>query len=184
MSKAEPSPIITATAQYPAPAVIAHTYVRLHGVQTANLTVHHARTDAARVALNWGGGVLMTFFNARAAQGVLEGVAAARATLVYLPTEVHPMQDDPYEAPTVAIDWKHRPQYAAVSRSSVTPDQRRTVKWTDIYMGPITIQVLDRAAYHSATAILREAHRTAVAVCLDGPEHDADPTRDDYRPPR
>ena len=166
----------------PPAGLIAHTYVRLRGTQHGNITVYHARTSTARVTLTWGG-VLMTFFNAQAAQGVLEGVSAARHTLIYVPEKVGPLHEDPYEQPTISIEWKRRPQYAVLPRSSVSADQRRTAKWTDIYMGPITWQLLDRAAYHSATEVLREAHRTAVAVCLDGHRHRADPTRDDYTPP-
>ncbi|MEN4464153.1 hypothetical protein VXE65_19120 [Mycolicibacterium conceptionense] len=166
----------------PSPAIVAHTYVRLRGTQHGNITVYHARTSTARVTLTWGG-VLMTFHNAQAAQGVLEGVSAARHTLIYVPDKVGPLHEDPYDQPTISIEWKRRPQYAVLPRSSVSADQRRTAKWTDIYMGPITWQLLDRAAFHSATEVLREAHRTAVAVCLDGHRHRADPTRDDYTPP-
>ena len=69
-----------------------------------------------------------------------------------------------------------------MAKNTVPPDRSRTVHWTDIYMGPITFQILDRAAFHSATQLLRDAHRTAIAVCLDGPQFSADPTGDDYRP--
>jgi hypothetical protein len=51
-------------------------------------------------------------------------------------------------------------------------------------MGPLTFQILDRAAFHSAVDVLRLAHRTAVAVCLDGHRFRADPTRDDYHAPQ
>ncbi|OKH62894.1 hypothetical protein EB74_15155 [Mycobacterium sp. SWH-M5] len=167
----------------PAPAFIAHTYVRIRGTQHGDVTVYHAKTDTARVSLNWSG-VLMTFFNAEAAQGVLEAVSAARATLMYVPADAPPLREDPYDQPTIAIEWKYRPRYAVLSRSSVSPDKRRTAKWTDVYMGPITLQILDRAAFHSAVELLRQAHRTAVAVCPDGHRHRADPTRDDYQPPK
>ena len=48
-------------------------------------------------------------------------------------------------------------------------------------MGPVTFQILDRAAFHSAVEVPQLAHDTAVAVCPDGPRFAADATRDDYR---
>nr|WP_318276512.1 hypothetical protein [Mycobacterium eburneum] len=126
----------------------------------------------------------MTFLSAQAAQGVLEGIAAARHTLIYVPVDIGPAHQDPYDQPTIAVDWARRPGYAVMPRTAVTPDKRTTVKWTDVYMGPLTFQILDRAAFDGALEVLRLAHRTTVAVCLDGHRHRADPTRDDYRPPQ
>ena len=52
------------TAEHGAPpALISHTYIRLRGEQTSTITVHHARTDIARVTVAWGG-MLMSFLNA------------------------------------------------------------------------------------------------------------------------
>jgi hypothetical protein len=164
------------------PAVVAHTYIRLRGEQQGDITVYHAGTDTARVSLNWGG-VLMNFLSARAAQGVLEGLSAARCTLISVPGNIGPAHEDPYDQPMIAVDWQGRPGYAVNARTSVTPDKRRTARWTDVYMGPITFQILDRAAFHSAVEVLRLVHRTAVAVCLDGSAHAADPTEDSYVPP-
>lgn len=164
------------------PALISHTLIRLRGEQTGDLTVHHARTDIARITLAWGN-ILMSFLNAQAAQGVLEGFAAARATLGTLPTRI-PAPADPYGQPTIAIDWTRRPGYAVTERSRPPTTTARSTAWTDIYMGPVTFQVLDRAAYHSSLALLVEAHRTAIGVCLDGDKHAASPTADNYRPPR
>ncbi len=172
------TPITRAQLGMPA-AHISHIYVRLRGTQHADLTVYHAKTDHARIALTWGG-ILMTFLNAQAAQGVLEGISAAKSTLVYLPAEVGPGPQEPYERPTIAIDWNCRPPYAVTPRSAVTPDQRRTIRWSDCYLGQVTFQILDRAAFHSAVEVLRLAHRTATAVCIDGHRFRADPTRDDF----
>jgi hypothetical protein len=172
---------VAPTDTYAAAALIAHTYIRLRGPQHGDVTVYHASTDMARVTLRWGG-LLMTFWSADAAQGVLEGVSAARATLVHMPANVAPAPDDPYDQPTVAVEWTRRPQYAVMPQHRVSADQRHTLKWTEIYMGPITFQLLDRAAFHGATDVLRLAHRTTVAVCLDGQRYSADPTTDDYRP--
>ncbi len=103
----------------------------------------------------------MSFLNAQAAQGVLEGLSAARPTLVHLPAEVQPGAQEPYDQPAIAIDWTRRPGYAVMAKNTVLPDRSRTVHWTDIYMGPITFQILDRAAFHSATraAPRRAPHR-------------------------
>jgi hypothetical protein len=42
---------------------ISQAYVRLRGAQNADISVHHAHTDTARVTLIWGC-LLFTFFNA------------------------------------------------------------------------------------------------------------------------
>ena len=42
---------------------ISQAYVRLRGAQTADISVHHAHTDTARVTLIWGC-LFLTFFNA------------------------------------------------------------------------------------------------------------------------
>jgi len=59
---------------------ISQAYVRLRGAQKADISVHHAHTDIARVNLTWGR-ILFSFLNAQAAQGVLEGFSAARHSL-------------------------------------------------------------------------------------------------------
>lgn len=164
-----------------ASAVVAHTFVRMRGNVTGQVDVHNARTEHARVVVTIGA-LLHTFWSAHAAQGVLEGFSAAKNTLLHLPVNIAPSTQDDYPQPTIAIDWTRRPEYAVMPRARVTDDKRRTLKWTDVYMGPITFQVLDRAAFNSVTDLLRDAHRTTVAVCLDGHKHRADPTRDDYKP--
>jgi hypothetical protein len=162
-------------------AVISHTFIRLRGTQTADLTVLHAGTPSARVNLLWGG-ILWAFRTAEAAQGVLEAMSTARATLMYLPADVAPAPAEPYDRPTIAIDWCRRPSFAVTPRSTLSADRRRTVYWTDIFLGPLTIQLLDRAAFHSTIEVLQLAHSIAVAVCHDGPRFATDPTDDDYRP--
>ncbi|MGY4646249.1 hypothetical protein [Mycobacterium sp. URHB0021] len=163
-----------------ASGLIAHTYVRVRGDQIGKIDVYNARTPHARVTMTLGT-VLMTFWSASAAQGVLEGVSAARATLMHMPPEMA-VSAGPYGQPTIAVDWTSRPNYAAIPQSRVTDDQRRTLRWTDVHMGPLTWQILDRAAFHALTSILRDVHRTAIVVCLDGSKHRADPTADDYVP--
>ena len=101
---------------------------------------------------------------------------------MHLPAEVPPAQREDYDQPTIAIEWTRRPSYAVMPRSTMAPDKSRTLRWTDVYMGPVTFQVLDRAAFHSAVEVLQLAHNITVAVCPDGPRFAADPTADDYRP--
>ena len=134
---------------------------------------------ASRCQRRWS---ITPYENAKAAQGVLEGFSAARPTLPNLPAEVSPGRTGPYDRPTIAIDWTSRPSYAVMPKDAVTPDKRRTIHWTDVYMAPITFQILDRAALHSTIDVLREIHTTAVAVCLDGKRFRKDPTEDYYRP--
>jgi len=162
---------------------ISQAYVRLRGAQNADISVHHAHTDTARVTLIWGR-LLFTFLNAQAAQGVLEGFSAARHSLAGVPADLAPRHQQPYDGPAIAVDWNRRPPYAVTERDALTPDKRRTVRWVEVYMRPVTFQIVDRAAFRSAVEVLRLAHKTAVAVCLDGQQYRFDPTADAYRPQR
>jgi len=162
---------------------ISQAYVRLRGAQNADISVHHAHTDTARVTLIWGR-LLFTFLNAQAAQGVLEGFSAARHSLAGVPADLAPRHQQPYGGPAIAVDWTRRPPYAITERDALTPDKRRTVRWVEVYMRPVTFQIVDRAAFRSAVEVLRRAHKTAVAVCLDGQQHRFDPTAGAYRPQR
>ena len=58
-----------------------YTIARIRGTQQGDLTVYHAQTPTARMALTWGG-LLMTFWSAEAAQGAdeaFDGEAAVNA---------------------------------------------------------------------------------------------------------
>ena len=165
-------------------AVISHIFLRLRGRQSADTTVLHAGTELATVTLSWGGGTLMRFCNAEAIAGVLEAFSAARATLMYLPANAPAAPREPYDQPSICIDWTRRPSYAVATRSALTPDRRHTLRWTDVYATPVTFQILDRTAFHTGVEVLGQAHAIAARVCGDGPRYGADPTRDDYRPPR
>lgn len=166
------------------PAVITHTHIRLRGPQDSDISVRHARTTDARLTFNWGG-VHMTVLNTQAAQGLLEALAAARTALIHLPENLGPhsgADDEPFARPSVAVEWTRRPGYAVTPRSAAAANANtRVMHWVEVYLGPITIQILDRAAYRTALDILRQAHQTAIAVFLDGSQHAADPTDDDYR---
>jgi len=181
MSKSAPAPAATpATLAANTAAYVGHTHIRLRGEQTGTICACMARTPNAKVTVGLGT-VLMTFWSAAAAQGLLEALSAAQPLLVSLPDAV-PAVADPYGVLAIAIDWTSRPTYAVVPHSRLRDDQRRTLRWIDIHTGPVTFQLLDRAAHRSLTTLLREVHRTAVGVCLDGAAHSADPTDDDYTP--
>lgn len=172
-----PAPSVgSATLAANAPAFIAQAGLRLRGEQRGTIDVYDARTPHARVSLTIGT-VLMTFWSAAAVQGVLEAIAAAKVTLIRLPKALPALPYDPYGQPRICIDWTTRPGYAVVPQSRVTDDGAQTLRWTDINVTPVTIQVLDRVAYNSIVRILRDAHATAIAVCLDGPRHRTDPTQ-------
>lgn len=130
------------------------------------------------------GGLLLRFLSAAAAATVLEGFAAARTLLMDV-DKVAPLseQGDDVAVPTIALAWTWPTPYAAVKRQAYSNAQRRTVHWVEVHMGPITWQILDTVGYNAALELLREAHRTAVAVCLDGGKWRADPTKDDYKRP-
>lgn len=164
-------------------AVVTHTIARIRGTQAGDLTVYHAQTPTARMALTWGG-LLMTFWSAEAAQGVLEGFAAARPLLAQVVREAPPARPtgEPFAQQTLALDWTRRPTYAVVAREELAADKSRVIRWIDLHMGPVTWQILDLAGYRSAMEILRRAHSTAIGVFTDGRKFKADPTRDDYTP--
>lgn len=167
-------------------AVITHTLARIRGEQAGDITVYHACTPTARMTITWGG-LLMTFWSAQAAQSVLEAFAAARALLAHLPHRIPapPVSTgEPFAQQTLALDWTRRASYAVVAREELARDKRRAIKWIDLYLGPVTWQLLDREGYMSALALLRRAHSTSIHVFADGKKFSADPTRDDYRPPQ
>jgi hypothetical protein len=126
----------------------------------------------------------MTVLNAHAAQGLLEAFSAARAALMHLPENLGTpwAGETPFARPTVAIEWTRRPTYALTIRSTPAVNANTRVHhWVEIYLGPITVAILDRAAFRSALDVLRQAHHMAIAAFLDGDRHAADPTGDDYR---
>lgn len=165
-------------------AIVIHTTARVQGVQTGHVSVNFARTQQAVVTLMWGG-ILLRFVSAEAAQGVLEGFAAARAALSRLDNNVAaqaPAQGCvEFASQTMELTWTRRATYAVVPQSRYSERLRRTVHWVDLHMGPVTWQIIDHVGFQSAIDILRTAHKTAVGVCLDGGKFRSDPTRSDYQ---
>lgn len=178
--KIAPAPAVhAASLAAKAPAFVAHATLRLRGEQKATIDVYDARTPQARVSVTIGT-VLMTFWSAAAVQGLLEAISAAKVTLIHLPKALPSLPYDPYGQPRICIDWTTRPSYAVVPQVRIADGGQQALKWTDVNVKPVTIQVLDRVAYNSMVRILRDAHATAIAVCLDGPRHRADPTQACY----
>lgn len=162
--------------------LITHATAVIRGAAQADVSVYHARTEYARVAVSWGG-VLLNIYSAAAAQGLLEAFLAARQAAVRVPREI-PIPASPNECrfarPIVGMEWTYRPTYAVVPQSGRARTADRVVHWVDLHTGPITWQIRDQAGLRSATEVLRHVHRTAVGVFLDGADHAQDPADDAY----
>lgn len=165
-------------------AIVTRTTARIQGDQDCRIDVQWARTPDAAVTLVWGS-ILLRFTSANAAQGVLEGFAAARGHMLNVPRLAPPTgrNDVGYASPLIQLTWARRTPYAAVHRDMYSETQRRTLNWVELHMGPVMWQIVDREGYDNSIAILRDAHRTAAEVCLDGYWYRADPTKDDYLAP-
>jgi hypothetical protein len=166
-------------------ATVTYTIAVIYGDITSDITVHHARTGDARIGLTFGT-TLMNLYSASAAQGLLEAFATARAAMARVPRQIHTPTTPPY-APfartTLAIEWTRRPTYCVVPQSGPNKTGTAITHWVDVYCGPITFQIRDQRGLTSTLALLSRTHKTAVAVFLDGPQHAADPTAEDYPGP-
>ena len=166
-------------------ATVTHTVAVIYGDITSDITVHHARTSDARIGLTFGT-TLMNLYCAAAAQGLLEAFATARAAMARVPREINASATPPYEPfarTTLAIEWTRRPTYCVVPQSGPNKTGTAITHWVEVYCGPITFQIRDQRGLASTLALLSRSHKTAVAVFLDGPQHVADPTADDYPGP-
>ncbi|MBB5916866.1 hypothetical protein BJY24_005778 [Nocardia transvalensis] len=175
--------------QHPHPAtrlsaIVTRTSARVQGVADSRIDVRWAHTPDATVTLTWGG-ILLRFTSANAAQGVLEGFAAARGHLLGVDRIAPPAPagTGDYALAGLQLTWARRTPYAAVHRHAYSDSQRRDLHWVDLHMGPVTWQILDRQGYDSAIDILTRTHRTAVEVCPDGHWYRHDPTADNYHAP-
>jgi hypothetical protein len=178
--------ISTATQHVIPAAVVTHTTAVIRGEIQSDITVYHAQTSDARIALTFGT-TLMNLYSASAAQGLLEAFAAARAAMTEVPHDIPAPAAPPYEPfarTTLAIEWTRRPTYCAVPQSSRNKSNTAVIHWVDLHCGPITFQLRDHLGLKSTLGLLSRTHKTAVAVFLDGPQHADDPTRDDYRWPQ
>jgi hypothetical protein len=176
----------TSTQHITPPATVTHTTAVIRAEITSDITVYHAQTSDARIGLIFGT-TLMNVYSASAAQGLLEAFSAARAAMTQVPQEIPAPPTPPYEPfarTTLAIEWTRRPTYCVVPQSGRNKLNTAVIHWVDLHCGPITFQLRDQLGLKSSVDLLTRAHKTAVAVFLDGPQHADDPTRDDYRWPQ
>jgi hypothetical protein len=166
------------------PALITHCTASIRGRQDGDISVCHARTSDARIAITFSG-VLMVIYSCQAAQGLLEAFAAAGGHISTVPREIPaPPADLPAPDTRVAtsIEWTRRPRYAVVAQTGRNKLGSAQLHWIDLYTGPITWQIRDQIALQSTMALLTQVHQTAIAVFLDGDQYAADPTAPNYRP--
>jgi hypothetical protein len=165
------------------PATITHTTVALRGRLDSDVAVYHARTPDVRISLTLGT-TLMGVYTCQAAQGLLEAFAAARAAMARVPREIpSPAMppNEPIARTTLAVDWTRRPVYSVVAQSGANKLHSAVIHWVDLYCGPMTFQIRDQIGLRSAIDLFTTVHKTAIAVCLDGPEYTTDPTAHDYQ---
>lgn len=165
------------------PAMITHSVASIRGQQTADISVHHARTPDARIAVTFSG-MLLVLYSCSASQGLLEAFAAARGHLNHVPAEIPAAPTglgEPGARATLSIEWTRRTDYAVVPQSGLNKLKTARVPWIDLYTGPITWQIRDQLGLLSTIELLGRVHKTGIAVFRDGDQYAADPTRSDYR---
>jgi hypothetical protein len=173
----------TAATTHVPPALITHCVASVRGRQDGDISVCHARTADARIAITFSG-VLMVIYSCQAAQGLLEAFAAAGGHIAAVPHEIPPPRGNLPDTDTrvaLSIEWTRRPRYAVVAQSARNKLNTGQVHWIDLYTGPITWQIRDQVALLSTLRLLNRVHQTAIAVFLDGDQYAADPTSPDYR---
>jgi hypothetical protein len=164
------------------PATITHSIALIKGQQHADVSVHHARTPDARISLAFNG-IHMVIYSCHAAQGLLEAFAAARGQMLHIPSQIPaPQTDHPHIEARIAlsIEWNRRPAYAVVAQSALNRLKTAKIHWIDLYTGPITWQIRDKAGLLSMIELLNRVHKTAIAIFADGQQYNADPTAPDY----
>ncbi|OZD85309.1 hypothetical protein CH260_20400 [Rhodococcus sp. 05-2256-B2] len=159
-------------------AIVTHTTAIVTGPQTATITVTAAATDEAQMIVAFGH-VMMTFRSAEAVCDLIAGFASARSSLVGVDGHApHPAQPGTqFGAAAISVVWLGGPEHSVVAHSRYVPEQRRTVHWADLHMGPITWRITDRVGYDTLMEELRRVHRTAVGVFVDGGRFRRDPTK-------
>jgi hypothetical protein len=173
----------TAAAHVTRAATITHTTIAVRGHVTGDVSVYHARTPDARITVTFGG-TMLVFYHCASVQGLLEAFAAARGHSAQIPNEIPAPPADPAASPVrsaVSVEWARRVNYAVMPQAALNKLRTAKVHWVDLYTGPITWQIRDRAALSSVLELMTRVHKTAIAVFRDGEQHAADPTSDDYR---
>jgi hypothetical protein len=177
---------ISATATHVIPAaLITHSTVGIKGQHhDHDITVHHARTPDARIGLTLGS-IHMAIYNCQTAQGLLEAFTAARGHIGHIPAQIPSARADSHDEPAgrvvLCIEWTRPPAYAIVAQSALNKLKTARIHWVEIYTGPITWQIRDRAGLLSLIEVLTRVHQTAIAVFADGEQYKANPADPDYR---
>jgi hypothetical protein len=178
--------ITSAAATHITPAgLITHSIVAIKGQQhDADITVHHARTPDARIGITVGG-MHMAIYNCQTARGLLEAFVAARGQMVHIPAQIPAARagsaDEPAARVVLAVEWTRPPAYAVMAQSALNKLKTARIHWVDLYTGPITWQLRDRAGLLSMIELLTRLHRTAIAVFADGEQYKGSPTDPDDR---
>ncbi|OZD13002.1 hypothetical protein CH253_18215 [Rhodococcus sp. 06-156-3C] len=158
--------------------IVTHTTVLVAGPQEATVTVTAAATDEAQMIVALGH-VMMTFRSAETVSAVITGFATVRAALGgadgQTPDPAQPGAE--FGAAAVSVLWLGSPEHTAVPHHRYSPEQRRTIHWVDLHMGPVTWRITDRVGYDTLMAELRRVHRAAVGVFLDGGRYRRDPAK-------
>lgn len=146
-----------------------------------HVSVQDARTDLAVVSVQWGD-IFMRFTSAAQVAAVLAAFGAVREALrgVAGNATLEAVRGDKWPGVSVvSVTWTRPPEWSVANQSSYDERRRRTVHWVDVHMGPVQWRVVDWAGYEAALTLLRNVHRTAVTVFLDGPKFRADPSKAD-----
>lgn len=177
---------MSAAATHVIPAgLITHSTVAIKGQQhDVDITVHHARTPDARIGVTFGG-LHMAIYNCQTAQALLEAFIAARGHMVHIPSQIPTARttshDEPAGRAVLSIEWTRRPHYAVAAQSAINKLKTARIHWVDLYTGPVTWQIRDRAGMLSMIELLTRVHQTAITVFSDGQRYKADPADPDYR---
>ena len=172
----------TATSHTIPAGLITHCTAIIRGHHNADITCYHAGCTDARITLVWGG-VMVAFYSADAAHGLLEAFVTARAATARLPRLLPPpvgRDESVFARTTVSMEFTRRPTYAVVQQSGPARSGDRVIHWVDLHTGPITWQIRDHAGLISVTEILHRAYTSAIAVFPDGAQHQDDPTCGDH----
>lgn len=173
-----PARTSTAAGNAHTPAIVTHTTVIITGPQNATISITAAGTEHAQMVVAFGH-LMMTFRSAEAVCDVIAGFATVRSALVgadgHAPYPQQPGAE--FGAPAISILWLGGPEHTVIPGARYIPEQRRTVHWVDLHMGPITWRVTDRVGYDTLMDELRRVHRAAVGVFLDGGRYRRDPSK-------
>ncbi|SPX94946.1 Uncharacterised protein [Mycobacterium xenopi] len=165
----------------PIPAgVVTRTLVVVRPV-AGHVSVSEARSDLAVVSVQWGE-IFMRFTSAAQVSAVLAAFGAVRESLrgVAGSARLEMVNREAWPGVSVvSVTWMRPPEWSVVAQSGYDERRRTTAHWVDVHMGPILWRVVDWAGYESAMTLLRNVHRTAVAVFSDGGKFRADPSKVD-----